>query len=150
MHDLPALFTRLDLQSATIANAASVERRLSSLRGAFADPAAFAATLAVGDPIVYTVAAVVPGSGEGDLHYGLGMLMPGRVGNEYYLTKGHLHAWRPASEVYIGLTGEGMMLLEDEATGRFEQPGDGAKERFDGDHVHQRHVADGRVEAALP
>jgi glucose-6-phosphate isomerase len=29
------------------------------------------------------------------------------------LTKGHLHKWRPAAEFYIGLRGEGMMLLED-------------------------------------
>ena len=32
------------------------------------------------------------------------------------MTKGHYHAWRPAAEVYIGLSGEGMMLLEDETT----------------------------------
>ena len=51
------------------------------------------------------------------MHYGLGVLMPGKVGDEYYMTKGHLHAWRPAAEVYIGLEGEGVMLLEDEHTG---------------------------------
>ncbi len=45
------------------------------------------------------------------------MIMPGRIGAEYYLTKGHFHAWRPAAELYIGLRGEGVMLLEDEATG---------------------------------
>jgi len=43
--------------------------------------------------------------------------MPGRIGAEYFLTKGHLHAWRPAAEFYFGLQGEGMMLLEDETTG---------------------------------
>jgi glucose-6-phosphate isomerase len=43
--------------------------------------------------------------------------MPGTIGDEYYMTKGHLHAWRPAAEFYFGLTGEGVMLLEDEATG---------------------------------
>jgi glucose-6-phosphate isomerase len=43
--------------------------------------------------------------------------MPGKIGDEYFLTKGHLHAWRPAAEFYFGLSGEGVMLLEDEATG---------------------------------
>ncbi len=61
--------------------------------------------------------AVEPADGAGDLHYGLGVLYPGKVGNEYFLTKGHLHSRREAAEVYIGLAGEGRMLLEDEATG---------------------------------
>jgi glucose-6-phosphate isomerase len=43
--------------------------------------------------------------------------MPGKIGDEYFMTKGHLHAWRPAAEYYFGLTGEGVLLLEDEATG---------------------------------
>jgi glucose-6-phosphate isomerase len=54
---------------------------------------------------------------DGDLDYVLGVLMPGKVGDEYYMTKGHLHAWRPAAEVYLGLRGCGMMLLQDERTG---------------------------------
>lgn len=111
------LVTRFDPRSAAIEGAKTVERRLSDLRGAFADGRAYAAALAAADPVVYTVASVEPAEGDGDLHYGLGMLMPGRVGDEYYLTKGHLHAWRAAAEVYIGLAGAGMMLLEDEASG---------------------------------
>jgi glucose-6-phosphate isomerase len=45
------------------------------------------------------------------------MVMPGRIGDEYFMTKGHLHAWREAAEFYIGLSGEGVMLLEDEVSG---------------------------------
>jgi glucose-6-phosphate isomerase len=33
------------------------------------------------------------------------------------MTKGHYHAWRPAAEVYIGLSGEGLMLFEHETSG---------------------------------
>ncbi len=44
--------------------------------------------------------------------------MPGKIGREYYLTKGHFHAWRPAAEVYLGLRGHGLMLLEDERESR--------------------------------
>jgi glucose-6-phosphate isomerase len=43
--------------------------------------------------------------------------MPGRIGNEYFLTRGHLHVWRSAAEVYVGLSGEGYVLLEHESTG---------------------------------
>lgn len=94
-----------------------MERRLSDLRGLFADATAYAAALRVGDPLLYSVSSVEPGTAAGDLHYGLGVLQPGRIGDEYFLTKGHLHAWRPAAEVYIGLRGTGAMLLEDEHSG---------------------------------
>ena len=42
--------------------------------------------------------------------------MPGRIGQEYFMTRGHLHEWRVAAEIYIGLSGNGLMLLEDERT----------------------------------
>ncbi len=102
------------IDSARIGDRPFVQRRLSDLRGCFADNTAYEAALSVGDPVLYEVTAVEPASGEGQLHYGLGVLYPGKVGDEYYLTKGHYHSHRPAAEVYIGLRGEGMMLLEDE------------------------------------
>jgi len=92
-------------------------RRLSDLRGVFADAAAYHTACAAGDPVIYTVASVEAADGDGQLHYGLGTLMPGRIGDEYYCTRGHLHAWRPAAEVYVGLSGVGVMLLEDEHSG---------------------------------
>ena len=70
--------------------------------------------LALGDPVVYTVSGFEVPAEEGQLNYALGLIMPGKIGQEYYLTKGHFHAWRPAAEVYIGLAGEGCMLLESE------------------------------------
>jgi glucose-6-phosphate isomerase len=63
------------------------------------------------------MAAVEPDTGDGALHYTLARLMPGRIGAEYYMTKGHYHAWRPAAELYLGLSGVGVLLLESEATG---------------------------------
>jgi glucose-6-phosphate isomerase, archaeal len=117
MSILEAQFQRFDPRMAMLEGANKNERLLSSLRGMFAHMTAFDEALTVADPVVYTVASIEPAMGDGDLHYGLGMLMPGRIGDEYFMTKGHLHAWRAAAEVYIGLAGEGMMLLEDEATG---------------------------------
>ncbi len=117
------LFVSLNPDLATLGNLPNrpnrprTERRLSDLRGCFRDPIAYEAALTVGDPLLYAVTAVEPASGEGQLHYGLGILYPGRIGDEYYLTKGHYHSHRAAAEVYVGLKGEGMMLLEEEATG---------------------------------
>lgn len=111
------LSSRFDPVAGTLAGAPVVQRHLSDLHGCFADTAAFETALKAGNPLLYTVASVEPATGSGDLHYGVGRLMPGRVGAEYFMTKGHLHSWRDAAEIYIGLTGEGVMLLEDEATG---------------------------------
>lgn len=106
-----------DLNDSDIDDAERVERRLSDLKGFFADEQAYDAAVGKDDPVIYNVQSVTPANGEGDLHYGLGTLMQGKIGNEYYLTKGHLHSWREAAEVYIGLEGKGLMLLEDEKTG---------------------------------
>ena len=107
-------FCTLDIR---LAGGAEVVRRLSDLEGCFSDPEAYRAALAQDNPVLYRVIAVEPGNGAGDLHFGLGVLYPGKIGAEYYLTKGHYHRTREAAEVYIGQGGEGLMLLEDERTG---------------------------------
>jgi len=114
---LNRLTTHFNPATGEIDGAPTTRRHLADLRGCFADTAAFAAALAAGNPLIYTVASVEPANGQGDLHYGLGVVFPGRVGDEYHMTKGHLHQWREAAEFYFGLAGEGVMLLEDERTG---------------------------------
>ncbi len=117
-----------DALSAEIPGGKVVERRLSQLQGCFADEAAYQAALEKEDSLLYRVTAIEPADGTGDLHYGLGALYPGKIGNEYFLTKGHLHSAREAAEVYIGLSGSGYMLLEDEQSGesRLEPLGKGS------------------------
>lgn len=103
-----------DPSTATILGKPRLERRLSDLAGVFVDQNAYTQTLSKGNPVLYTVASVEDFASAGDLQFGLGCLMPGKVGEEYYLTKGHFHTWRAAAEVYIGIAGEGLMLLQEE------------------------------------
>lgn len=110
-------FVKFDPTTALIEGAPVSERRLSDLKEYFADQKAVREILATSDPVLYRVYSVDTANGEGDLVYGVGVVMPGKVGAEYFMTKGHYHAWRPAAEFYFGLSGEGYMLLEDEATG---------------------------------
>lgn len=42
------------------------------------------------------------------------LLEPGLVGDEYYMTKGHFHQIRNRSEVYVGLSGEGRLVMATE------------------------------------
>ena len=41
-------------------------------------------------------------------------MYPGKVGDEYMMTKGHYHASIDRAEFYWGLEGEGMLILMDE------------------------------------
>jgi glucose-6-phosphate isomerase len=107
------LLARLDLERGILSGGTLTERHLSQLRDAFADPKALERSLARGnDPLIYTVSTIEHGSTQGDLHVGLGVLYPGRVGREFYLTRGHRHRRAEASEVYVGLRGTGKMILQ--------------------------------------
>jgi glucose-6-phosphate isomerase len=117
LHEVSRLLSKFDPHTGKIDDQPCIERRLVDLRGCFQDTRAYDRALDRGNPLIYTVASFEPAEGEGDLHYGLGVLQPGLVGDEYFLTKGHLHTWRDAAEIYIGLFGAGAMLLEAEGDG---------------------------------
>lgn len=89
------------------------QKRLSDLAGLYADETAFSALLAAsGNPVVYDVADFRPSAESGDLIFGVTRMSPGKVGDEFYLTRGHIHAKADRPEVYYGQHGRGLMLLE--------------------------------------
>lgn len=89
------------------------EKRLSDLAGLYEDAQSFE-TLKVEDPdrIVYVVHEVRPQQTAGDLIFGTTWMQPGRVGREFFMTRGHIHATGNRPETYYGESGEGVMLLE--------------------------------------
>jgi glucose-6-phosphate isomerase, archaeal len=107
-------FTRMvNLQDGTIPDAPVIQRRcLSDLKGLFADRAAEEAMLAE-NPVVYEVFEAT-GNPEtlGLLRYSTTVLRPGKVGDEYFMTKGHYHALADRAELYYCLMGEGYLLLQ--------------------------------------
>jgi glucose-6-phosphate isomerase len=112
------LLRRIDYSTGSLSGLPVICKRLSELRGSFHDATAYDAALAVDDALLYTVCSVRPAEGDGQMHYGLGILQPGKIGNEYFLTRGHYHSERMAAEIYIGLRGDGAILLEHEHTGK--------------------------------
>ncbi len=104
----------IDLAEGTIDQVPSRPKRLSALRAVFRDRAAFEAAVRSGDPVVYDVHVVEGPAVAGELSYGTTVLYPGRVGDEFYMTHGHLHSWLESAELYLGLAGRGLLLLEDE------------------------------------
>jgi glucose-6-phosphate isomerase len=88
-------------------------RRLSDLRGFFSDNDLVEGLLArEKNPIIYEVYEIPQIPSEGLFSLACTVLHPGKVGREYYFTKGHFHAKEPTSEVYVGLKGEGVILLQ--------------------------------------
>jgi glucose-6-phosphate isomerase len=72
-----------------------------------------------GDPLLYEVYQYDVPSETGQLLVVATVIQPGKVGDEYYMTKGHFHEKEDRAEVYLGLQGQGHLLLET-TDGRFE------------------------------
>ena len=90
-------------------------RRLGDLKGIFLNQEAFQEKSET--EIIYQVQYFQPvGEGqEGGLFWGNTLIEPGQVGDEYYMTKGHFHAKRDRGEYYIGVAGEGALILMDDS-----------------------------------
>ncbi len=89
------------------------EKRLSDLGGIYADENAFRSLLReTGDPLVYAVEDFRPSAAAGDMIFGITRMLPGKVGDEYFVTRGHIHALANRPEIYYGESGTGLMLLE--------------------------------------
>jgi glucose-6-phosphate isomerase, archaeal len=86
-----------------------VERQLSHMAEAYADSAAVAAV--TGDPVIYRAfEADVPHEAS-QLIYRTTIIEPGRVGAEFYMTKGHHHVVDSA-EFYLGMSGTGVIVMQ--------------------------------------
>ncbi len=88
-----------------------VVRRASDMRGFYSDENALDRLIENGNPVIYEVYAV-PYEGEGELSYAVTFLHAGTVGEEFYMTKGHYHEKRDRAELYIGIRGHGILLMQ--------------------------------------
>ncbi len=89
------------------------EKFVADLDGLYRDDTAYRARLAADDGApVYWVETTQTEDGPGGLITGISVLEPGSVGAEYAMTRGHLHAVADRSELYVGLAGHGVMILE--------------------------------------
>jgi len=82
-----------------------VERRLSDMAAAFQE------VPPSDDPLIYRVYGVPVPAETANVLCSTTVIEPGTIGREYHMTKGHFHALRDRAEVYLGLAGEGMLVL---------------------------------------
>jgi glucose-6-phosphate isomerase len=115
MRSRPYGYPILPLQDQLSSFENHIERRLSSLRNKFSDQTAFQTLLVSGDPIIYEVYESCRPEAAGELASGLSIVHPGRVGQEYFMTRGHYHKIRDTAEVYYCIQGKGVLLMENES-----------------------------------
>lgn len=89
-----------------------IQRRLSAMKGQYLDQAAFDNLLAESNPLLYEVYELQRPTEPGELQHGVSIVHPGKVGNEYNMTKGHFHEVLETGEVYYCLKGQGFMVME--------------------------------------
>ncbi len=87
-------------------------RRLGNMKGMFLDAESERLILERSDPIIYTFSEKVLPEEPGHLQIAMTSINPGKVGEEYYMTKGHYHKLAHTSEVYLGLEGTGCLLMQ--------------------------------------
>lgn len=113
-------------------------RNLGDLGKIFHDRAAHAAM----DPEreVYRVRwwAPVSAGSEGGLFWGVTVIEPGKVGDEYFMTHGHFHANPTRAEYYAAVAGRGMLIRMDEERRTWgEAMTPGSLHYICGEHAHR-------------
>lgn len=89
-----------------------IQRKLSAMEGQFLDQERYHEMMREKDIILYEVYEVKRPEVGGELLHGLSIIHPGKVGGEYFMTKGHFHSVLETAEIYYCLQGEGYMVME--------------------------------------
>jgi glucose-6-phosphate isomerase len=88
-----------------------ITRKLADMSDMYQDKDAAQAML--GDnPLVYEVYNVVVPENEEHIQHCTTILYPGKVGNEYFMTKGHYHEIINRAEIYFCLKGKGLLVMQ--------------------------------------
>lgn len=90
----------------------SLKRYAHAMRGMFVDTEALEQLIAGDDPLIYEYYDLGVEEKRGNLAYGTSIVYPGRVGDEFFMTKGHYHSILDTAEVYLCLSGHGLMVME--------------------------------------
>jgi glucose-6-phosphate isomerase len=87
-------------------------RKASAMVGHYKDAAALQRLIDTGDPLHYEVFESLPPAEYGHIFFCISRLLPGKVGDEYFMTKGHYHTVAHTGELYLCLRGKGFMLMK--------------------------------------
>ena len=91
---------------------APIKRYVADMATQFADAEAARQLSENKNPLLYEFYNLDLPQEPGALQFGTSILQPGKVGNEYFMTKGHFHTILDTAEIYYCLSGQGMMVME--------------------------------------
>ena len=89
-----------------------IKRHLSKMAGQYLDTEAFNKAVKQEDRLLYEVYELRRPEREGELLHGISIVHPGKIGDEYHMTKGHFHTVLATGEIYYCLKGHGFMVME--------------------------------------
>jgi glucose-6-phosphate isomerase len=90
----------------------SVARKVSDLSPMFHDKAAADSWIKQGDPLIYEIFYYGFKTSLSDMALGATRIQPGKVGDEYFMTKGHFHEAKNQPEIYFCVKGQGYLLMQ--------------------------------------
>ncbi|WP_066041479.1 glucose-6-phosphate isomerase family protein [Herbiconiux solani] len=90
------------------------EKQLGDMAGVYLDERAWTSAVERegAETLIYSVDEQKYQDGPGALIVGTSTLLPGSYGDEFAVTRGHLHAISDRAELYYCLSGRGVMLLD--------------------------------------
>jgi glucose-6-phosphate isomerase len=89
-----------------------IQRYLSNMKGQYLDQEAYREMLKNEDVLLYEVYEIKRPEVAGEILNGVSIVHPGKVGNEFFMTKGHYHTILDTAEIYYTFQGEGLMVME--------------------------------------
>ncbi|MFX0134989.1 MAG: glucose-6-phosphate isomerase family protein [Candidatus Hodarchaeota archaeon] len=103
---------RFNLDDGLSPDRKSIKRMLSTMEGMYLDNEKLKEMLKDGDIVVYEFYNMGLPEDSGELAFGTTILYPGKIGEEYYFTKGHFHSILETAEIYFCIKGNGYLLME--------------------------------------
>lgn len=110
--ELP-FYTTLNFDQNTLDGYTSYEeRKLSDMKGYFQNEEARKKKEAKNNETVYKVYKADVPLIEGELLHCITVIEPGQIDGECYMTKGHYHQNESCAEIYVGMKGNGVLLMQ--------------------------------------
>lgn len=111
-NNLKSLAIRFNLEDGLSPDLKSTKRMLSAMDGMYLNNNELKEMIKDEDILVYEFYELGIPEDPGELAYGTTILYPGKVGDEYFMTKGHFHSKMNTAEIYYCLKGHGYLLME--------------------------------------
>lgn len=89
-----------------------VDRKVSDLAVMFYNQEVVNGIISSGDRLVYQIRYYPFITSNSDMALGTTIIFPGKVGDEFHMTKGHFHESDNQPEIYYCVQGEGLLQLE--------------------------------------